>query len=82
MLSKEFKNDKSTYEKLINDYKKQLTIVENQINDHKDNIDIVKQYTNIDTLNREIVASLIDRIYVSKRNKETKELPIEIQWNF
>ena len=82
MLSKEFKNDKFTYEKLINDYKEQLTIVENQVNDNTDNIDIVKQYTNIDTLNREIVASLIDRIYVSKRNKETKELPIKIQWNF
>jgi len=82
MLSQEFKNDKSKYEKLINDYKEQLVMIENQINDNKDKIDIVKQYTNINKLNREIVETLIDRIYVSKRNKETKELSIEIHWNF
>ena len=36
MLSEEFKNDKSKYEKLINDYKEQLVMIENQINDNKE----------------------------------------------
>ena len=44
--------------------------------------EIVKEYTNITKLNREIVVRLIDYITVGKKNPATKEVPIEIHWNF
>lgn len=43
---------------------------------------IIRQYTNMEHLTREIVDKLIDYIVVSKRIKGTKEIPIEIHWNF
>ena len=43
---------------------------------------IVEKYTNLEELNRETLDILIDSIYVGKRNPETKEVPVEIRWNF
>ena len=42
----------------------------------------IEKYINLKNLNREIVEILIDYIYVGKRIKGTKEIPIEIHWNF
>ena len=43
---------------------------------------IVEQYANLKHLNREIVDKLIDYITVGKKIPSTKEVPIEIHWNF
>ena len=43
---------------------------------------IIEQYTNLEHLNREIVEKLIDYISVSNRIPGTREVPIEIHWNF
>ena len=48
----------------------------------KDRKEIINEYVNITYLTREIVDTLIDKIYIGKRDPETKELPIEIIWNF
>ncbi len=41
----------------------------------------IERYINITSLNRDIVEELIDYIYVGKKDPETGERPIEINWN-
>jgi len=43
---------------------------------------MIEQYINIIKLNREIVEKLIDCIYVGRKDPKTKQIPIEIHWNF
>ncbi len=43
---------------------------------------INRKISNIEKLDRETVENLINKIYVGKRIKGTKEIPIEIHWNF
>ena len=43
---------------------------------------LIEQYTNLEHLNREIVDKLIDYIESWKKDPVTKEVPIEIHWNF
>ena len=43
---------------------------------------LIEQYTSLKHLTREMVEILIDYIYVGKRIPGTKDVPIEIHWNF
>ena len=43
---------------------------------------IVEQYMNITHLNREIVDTMIESVYVSRRIPGTRNVPIEIHWKF
>ena len=43
---------------------------------------LVERYVNLEHLTREIVEILIDHITVGKRIPGTKDVPIEIHWNF
>ncbi|MFV0394917.1 MAG: DUF4368 domain-containing protein [Coprobacillaceae bacterium] len=81
-LSKDFHRDKLIYQKTIINYNNELTIYNERILNQKNKEEIVKQYTNITNLTREIIDVLIDKIYIGKRDTETKELPINIHWNF
>jgi DNA invertase Pin-like site-specific DNA recombinase len=81
-LTKDFHKDKQIYQKTIANYKKQLIILDEKIKHREDKEKITQQYTNVTGLTREIVEVLIDKIYIGKRNTETKELPIDIHWNF
>jgi len=81
-LSKDFHEDKQRYQKTLSDYENQLAIFKERIKNQEDKEKIIKQYTNNTKLTREIVDILIDKIYIGKRNAETKQLPIEIHWNF
>ncbi len=44
--------------------------------------ELIKKYTKTEQLNREMVDALIDHIAVGKRLEGTREVPIEIHWNF
>ena len=44
--------------------------------------ELIEQYTNLEHLNREIVETLIDYISIGKRIPGTRNVPIEIHWNF
>ena len=44
--------------------------------------ELIEQYTNLEHLTREIVEILIDYIVIGKRIPGTKDVPIEIHWNF
>ncbi|MEG0408988.1 MAG: recombinase family protein [Bacilli bacterium] len=82
MFSKEFENDKEKYQSIIEDYQKQIETYQSKMKSMKDRKEIIQEYVNVNSLTREMVDTLIDKIYIGKRNNETKELPIEIIWNF
>lgn len=81
-FSKEFETDKEKYQNIINDYQEQIQVYQKKMKSMKDRKAIINEYVNITSLNREIVDTLIDKIYIGRRDPETKELPIEIIWNF
>ena len=67
---------------IINENQKQLDDIEKNIKSGINQKETIEKYINLKNLNREIVEILIDYIYVGKRIKGTKEIPIEIHWNF
>ena len=44
--------------------------------------ELIRQYTHVEHLTREMVEILIDYISVGKRIPGTREVPVEIHWNF
>lgn len=69
-------------ERTVADGEKQLTELEEKIKNGDNRREIIEQYTNSEHLNREIVETLIDYISVGKRIPKTRDVPIEIHWNF
>ena len=69
-------------EKLIADKQKELQNIEEKIKAGKNKRQLIEQYTNIEHLDRMTVETLIDFIRVGKKDPITKEVPIEIHWNF
>lgn len=81
-LSKDFSKDKNRLEKLMADMQKQLDVIERKIQTGDNRSQLIEQYTNLEHLDRETVEKLIDYILVGKKDPETKEVPVEIHWNF
>lgn len=81
-MSKSFSTEKERLERMVSESQQQLTEIENKIKAGDNRREIIEQYTNLEHLNREIVETLIDSIYVSKRIPETNNVPVEIHWNF
>ena len=44
--------------------------------------ELIESYTNLEHLSREVVDGLIEYIVVDRRISGTKDVPIEIHWNF
>lgn len=81
-LSKEFSGEKSRLERVLLDGQRQLAELEDQIAVGDNRKALVERYVNLKHLTREIVEILIDHITVGKRIPGTKDVPIEIHWNF
>ncbi len=81
-FSKDFTTEKERLEKVVIDGQKQLTEIEKKMQAGDNRRQIIEQYTNLEHLNREMVETLIDYISVDKRTPGTREVPIEIHWNF
>ena len=81
-MSKDFIADRDRLEKLISDGRKQIEEIEVKIEVGDNRREIIERYTNLSHLTREMVEILIDYIYVGKRIPKTKDVPIEIHWNF
>ena len=64
------------------DMQKQLDVIERKIQTGDNRSQLIEQYTNLEHLDRETVEKLIDYILVGKKDPETKEVPVEIHWNF
>lgn len=70
------------FEKLVADTQKQLDVIERKMQAGDNRRQLIEQYTNLEHLDREIVEILIDYILVGKKDPVTKNVPIEIHWNF
>jgi len=81
-LSKEFSSEKSRLERVLLDSQRQLAELEDRIAVGDNRKALVERYVNLEHLTREIVEILIDHITVGKRIPGTRDVPIEIHWNF
>ena len=81
-LSKEFSSEKSWLERVLLDSQRQLAELEDRIAVGDNRKALVERYVNLEHLTREIVEILIDHITVGKRIPGTRDVPIEIHWNF
>lgn len=81
-MSKEFIADRSRLEHMIADGQSQVQEIENKMRAGDTPFLLIETYTNLKHLNREIVELLIDYISVGKRIPKTRDVPIEIHWNF
>ena len=81
-LSKDFTTEKERLEHVMIDGQKQLAEIEERIAVGDNRRELIEQYTNLEHLTREIVEILIDYIVIGKRIPGTKDVPIEIHWNF
>ena len=81
-MSKDFSEGRTRLERTIADTEKRLTEIEEKIKVGDNRHQLIEQYANMDHLTREMVEILIDHIYVGKRIPKTRNVPIEIHWNF
>ena len=81
-LSKHFTADKGRLEQIVLDCRQQLATLEQRIDAGDNRRELVEQYTNLERLNRETVETLIEYVSVGKRIPGTRNVPIEIHWNF
>lgn len=78
----DFNSNKKRLENLIQENKNHLDSIKEFVNFKKNNKKIINEYLNFQTLSREIIEIFIDYIYVGKRLKGLKEIPVHIHWNF
>lgn len=81
-LSKDFSKEKDRLEKLVADTRERLDVIERKMQAGDNRRQLIEQYTNLEHLDRETVEKLIDYILVGKKDPVTKEVPVEIHWNF
>lgn len=81
-MSRDFVSERDRLERVIAEGEKQLAALEDKIAAGDNRREIIEQYTNLDHLTRDIVEELIDYILVGKRIPGTRDVPIEIHWNF
>ena len=81
-FSKEFAEKKKQAENILLGLKEDIEKIAERINNDDNRHKIIEEYTNIKRLNREIVQKLIDHICVGKKIGGSKEVPIEVHWNF
>ena len=81
-MTKEFSKDKDRLEHLITENEKKLSDIETRIATGDNRRELVAQYMNLEHLTREMVETLIDYVSVGKRIPHTRDVPVEIHWNF
>ena len=81
-MSKGFSTERDRLERAITNGEKQLAELDEKITAGDNRCELIEQYTNLEHLTREIVETLIDYISVGNRIPGTRNVPIEIHWNF
>lgn len=66
----------------IMDKEKRLAGLEKNIKERENREQLLEQYVNFEHLTRQMIEMLIDYIAVGKRIPGTREVPIEIHWDF
>lgn len=81
-LSKDFSAERERLERRTAAAQKQIAEIEKQMETGDGRREVIARYTELTHLTREMVESLIDYIVVGKRIPGTRDVPIEIYWNF
>ena len=81
-LSKNFSAEKERLERAVADGEKRLSELDEKIEIGGNRRELINKYTNLEHLSREIVVTFIDYISVGRRIPGTRNVPIEIHWNF
>ena len=77
-----FRQERERAEQLVQQTQEQLAEVERRITMGDNRSAVVEGYLGMEQLPREAVEVLIDHIRVGKRILGTKDVPVEIHWNF
>lgn len=81
-LTKDFTADKERLKRAVEDGEKKLSELEEKLKNGYNRREIIERYIDMEHLTRETVETLIDYISVRKRMPKTRDVPIEIHWNF
>ncbi len=81
-MSRHFSAERERLGCLAENCRQQISELDSRIEAGDDRRAIVEQYVNLDHLTREMVEALIDYITVGKRIPGTRDVPVEIHWNF
>ncbi len=81
-ISTSFAAEKNRLLLLIEDKQKQLEQVTELISSSDCRMKLIEKYLYMEHLSRDVVEILIDRIIVGTRLEGTRNVPIEIHWNF
>ena len=79
----------SDYTKEIENLNKRIIVINKELDNlleetkvKEDINELINKYTKITSLNKTIIDEFIDKIYIGKKNKDTKTRDIKIVWNF
>ena len=81
-FSRDFVSEKKRLETLLCQHQKSMDKINERMNSNDSRQEIIKKYTDIDCLDRETVQKLIDYICIGKRIEGSRDVPIEVHWNF
>ena len=81
-LSHDFTAERGRMEQLIAEAQQQLDAIEEKQAAGDNRRELIEQYTRLTHLTRPVVETLIDYISVGRRIPGTRDVPIEIHWNF
>ena len=81
-MSRDFSMEKDRFEHLAEDCRRQMTELDARAEAGDGRRPIAEQYAGPKHLSREAVEALIDYIAVEKRVPGTRNVPVEIHWDF
>ena len=81
-LSRELSTERERLSRTINDIERQIEVIDEKMAVGDNRRELIEQYVALDHLTREMVVHLIDYISVGQRIPGTRDVPIEIHWNF
>ncbi|MDY3929501.1 MAG: recombinase family protein [Clostridia bacterium] len=81
-MSRNFSIERDRLKCVVSDEEKKLNDLTEKIKMDKSNHSLAEKYTNLERLDREMIEILIDYIIIYKRIPGTRNVPIEIHWNF
>lgn len=81
-FSCEFSKEKERIEAVVKDLDDEMSMLERKRDNVKSKRQVINEYSNVERLDRIMVEKLIEYVSVGKRDKTTRQILIEIHWNF
>ena len=81
-MTEGFQEDRARFDALANALQDKIDDIDLRIQIGDNRVELLSQYNHAEHLTRKMVELLIDRIEIGKRDKETKQVPVTIHWNF